>query len=285
MTEEAAENTYVLDSESPAEMARLTNLDRMTTRSMGGPLVGVLDTARLRNILDLGCGPGSWVLDTAFALPDAEVEGVDISRIMTDYANARARTQQLPNASFGVMNIAQPLDFPDSAFDLVNARLLTAVLPRAHWISFIEECTRILRPEGTLRLTEMIDAGVTNSPAFERMQVLLYEALYKAGYGFSVNGKTFGITHVLSPFLRQAGYQGVRRLAHTLEFSANTEGWMDFYRNEEAGCKLIQPFLINAGVATQEELDQTYEQMLVEMRTSDFCGLWHFVTVLGTKPA
>ena len=283
MTEE--ESTYILDSESPVEMARLTHQDRLMTQSMGGPLVGVPDPTRLRNILDLGCGPGSWVLDTAFALPDAEVEGVDISRLMIDYANARAHSQQLPNASFGVMNIAQPLDFPDSAFDLVNARLLTAVLPRQYWTSFIEECTRILRPFWTLRLTEMIDTGVTNSLAFEHMQGLLYEALYKVGYSFSVNGKTLGITHILSPLLRQAGYQGVRRLAHTLEFSANTEGWMDFYRNEEAGCKLIQPFLINAGVATQEELDQTYEQMLLEMQASDFYGLWHFVTVLGTKPA
>ncbi len=32
------ENTYVADSESPVEMARLINLDRIATQSMGGPL-------------------------------------------------------------------------------------------------------------------------------------------------------------------------------------------------------------------------------------------------------
>src|SRR5581483_11521112 len=101
MTEEetTGKNTYFLDSESPTEMARLINLDRITTRAMGGPLVGITNPSTLRNIVDLGCGPGGWVLDVAFELPEAEVEGVDVSRIMVDYANARARTQQLPNAS------------------------------------------------------------------------------------------------------------------------------------------------------------------------------------------
>lgn len=286
MTEEETtnNNTYFLDSESPAEMARLTHLDRITTQAMGGPLVGVPMPIKLRNILDLGCGPGGWVLDVAFDLPAAEVEGVDVSRIMVDYANARARTQQLPNASFGVMSVAQPLDFPDNAFDLVNARFLVGVLPGTKWPDFISECTRILRPGGTIRLTEMVDAGVTNSPAFERTQSLLHQAFWRSGYSFSTDGRTMGITHVMSPLLRTAGYQNVRRLAHTLEFSTNTDGWMDFYRNNEIAYKLVQPFYIKAGVATQEELDQLYQQMLTEMQAKDFYGLWHFVTFLGTKP-
>jgi hypothetical protein len=50
------------------------------------------------------------------------------------------------------------------------------------------------------------------------------------------------------------------------------------------GFKLIQPFLLQAEVATQEELDQLYEQMLVEMRSDDFCGLAYFLTVWGKKP-
>src|SRR5579884_1396413 len=279
MTEEETngDNTYFLDAESPVEMARLTHLDRITTLAMGGPLVGVVEPIKLRNIVDLGCGPGSWVLDVAFDLPAAEIEGVDISRTMVDYANARARTQQLPNASFGVMDITRPLDFPDSAFDLVNARFLVGVLPRVNWPGFIAECTRILRPGGTIRLTEMVDAGVSTSPAFERLQSLLYQAFWRGGYSFSVDGTTLGITHTLSPLLRAAGYQDVRRLAHTMEFSVNTDGWMDFYRNAEIGYKLVQPFYVKTGVATQEELDQLYQQMLIEMHASNFYGLWHHV--------
>ncbi len=278
------ENTYFLDAESPVEMARLINLDLITTQAMGGPLVGVDDPSSLRNVLDLGCGPGGWVLSVAFAQPTAEVEGVDISRIMVDYANARAQTQQLLNASFGVMDITQALDFPDASFDLVNARFLVGVLPSARWQSFIAECTRILRPGGTIRLTEMIDAGVSSSPAFEQLQSFLYQSFQQAGYGFSADGRTLGMTHVLPSFLRKAGYQSVRRQAHTLEFSMHTEGWIDFYRNAEMGYKLSQPFFVKSGATTQEEAERLYQQMLIEMHGEDFCGMWHYVTFLGTKP-
>ncbi len=149
--EPPSSNSYVFDPESPTEMARLINQSRMTTQAMGGPLSGITDPSLLHNILDLGSGPGGWSLDVAFALPDSEVEGVDISRTMVDYARARARTQQLSNASFNIMDITQPLQFPDASFDLVNTRFLFSVLKRDAWSPFLNECTRVLRPGGILR--------------------------------------------------------------------------------------------------------------------------------------
>ena len=146
MTKE--ENTYIFDTESAVEMARLINQGRIITVAMGGPLSGIPDLPARAQIIDLGCGPGGWVLDVAYANPDAEVAGVDISKTMIDYANARARSQQLTNASFGVMDIRQPLDFSDASFDLVNARLLVAALRCENWEPFLAACTRILKPGG-----------------------------------------------------------------------------------------------------------------------------------------
>ena len=141
------DNTYLLDTESPAEMARLINQERLLTQAMNGPLAG-LDPSTFQRLLDLGCGPGGWVLDVAFAYPGMEVAGVDISKTMIEYANARARSQQLSNTSFGLMDITKPLDFGDDSFDLVNTRFLFAALRRDAWPSFIAECMRILRPGG-----------------------------------------------------------------------------------------------------------------------------------------
>src|ERR1019366_6732661 len=155
MTAEEAQphNSYLLDSESPAELARLINLDFMITRAMGGPLSEQSPEQRsnLKSLLDLGCGPGGWTLDVAFSLPHAESAGVDISRSMVDYANARARSQNLLNASFEVLDITKPLTFADASFDLINARFLFAALPTAAWPTFLAECTRMLRPGGILR--------------------------------------------------------------------------------------------------------------------------------------
>jgi SAM-dependent methyltransferase len=284
-TSSSDDNTYLLDPESPTELARLINQDQIMTRAMGGPLAEQsADTLLpIRHILDLGCGPGGWVLDTAFAYPDIEVCGVDISKIMVDYANARARSQGVSNASFGVMDITKPLDFADASFDLVNARALFAVLRREAWRPFIAECTRILRPGSVLRLTEPVDFGVTTSPAFEQMQALWFKVYTRGGYGFSPDGRGFGLAPVLPGLLRQGGYHSVQYAAHALEFSAGTPGWANFYRNMEVACQLGQAVAVKMGVAA-EEWERVYQQMLIEMNAEDFCGIWHFTTFWGTKP-
>jgi ubiquinone/menaquinone biosynthesis C-methylase UbiE len=283
--ESSPTNTYVFDPESPTEMARLINQDRILTNSMGGPLSGIADPSSLRNILDLGCGPGGWVLDVAFELPDAEVEGVDISRIMVDYANARARTQQLSNASFGVMNITEPLDFPTASFDLVNARLLFAVLKRDAWFSFLKECMRVLRPGGLLRLTESPDIGKTSSAVVNQMGEYVMQAIWRGGYGFSPDGSSFGVTHVLPHLLQQQGYQNIRLLAHVLNYSVGTDAWADQYHNMEIVSLQMKPLLLKLGLTTEEDFDRLYQQALSDMQRETFFGMGYSLTAIGQKPS
>jgi len=279
------DNTYLLDAESPTELARLVNQDQMMTRAMGGPLSeqSTETLSSMQHILDLGCGPGSWVLDVAFAYPHIEVCGGDISKIMIDYANARARSQGIKNASFGVMDITKPFDLADGSVDLVNGRALFGVLRREAWQLFIAECTRILRPGGVLRLTEPVDFGVTNSLAFAQMQALWFQLYTRGGYGFSPDGSGFGLAPVLPRMLRQADYQSVQYAAHALEFSAHTPDWANFYRNMDVACQLGQESAVKSGVATREEWERVYQQMLIEMNGEDFCGIWHFTTFCGIK--
>jgi ubiquinone/menaquinone biosynthesis C-methylase UbiE len=283
--ESSSDNTYVFDSESSLEIARLINQDRMMTQAMDGPLSGIADPTSLQNILDLGCGPGGWVLDVAFACPDANVEGVDISRLMIDYANARARTQQLPNASFGVMDITNPLEFPDTAFDVVNARFLTVVLKREAWPLFLKECTRVLRPGGLLRLTEVVDAGVTNSTAVNQLMALFTQTLWQAGYAFSPDGHSVGMIHMLPSFLRELEYQQVRLLPHALEYSADMEAWADQFHNIEVAGFQMKYLLVKEGLITAKAFDQLYSQALIDMQQNTFRAVQHLTTVLGKKPA
>jgi ubiquinone/menaquinone biosynthesis C-methylase UbiE len=283
-TDAPAGNTYVYDPESPVEMTRLIILDTITTRAMGGPLTGIPQTADMYDILDLACGPGGWVLDVAFTFPHIDVAGIDISRTMVDYANARARSQGLANASFGTMDITQPLDFAENTFDLVNARFLVVALQRESWEPLIAECLRVLRPGGILRLTESVDIGVTNSQAFQELQAMAYHLVWQGGYGFSVNGKTFDSTHLLPRLLRKAGYQEVQYAAHALEFSRDTPAWADFYRNNEIAYR-SQSSKISTSPDTQKEVEQWYQRMLAEMNLEEFCGMWHWMTIWGKKPS
>jgi ubiquinone/menaquinone biosynthesis C-methylase UbiE len=284
MEKESSPGTYVLNPESQIEMGRLIKQSRMITRGMGGPLSGIPDPSRLKNILDLCCGPGGWVLDVASALPDTLIEGVDISHMMVDYANTQARTQQLSNASFRVMNIAEPLDVPDASFDLVNARLLVGVLKQDMWASFLRECNRILRPGGLLRLTETLDTGYTSSASVNQIGALIMQALWKAGYGFSPDGRSFGLSHILPSLLREQGYQQIQLFAYALEGSAKMESWADGYHDIETLSLQMKPLLIKLGLITDEAFDQLYKRALADMQSDEFRGMGYFLTVLGQKP-
>jgi ubiquinone/menaquinone biosynthesis C-methylase UbiE len=82
------------------------------------------DLSEVHDILDIACGPGSWVLDVAFEYAKKRVMGIDLSRLVIEYTRAQARVQGLDNASFKVMDALKPLELPDNSFDLVNARFL-----------------------------------------------------------------------------------------------------------------------------------------------------------------
>ena len=51
------------DRSSNPEMIRLLIQDRSLTEGMGGPLTEQPDPTSLRRVLDVGCGPGGWILE------------------------------------------------------------------------------------------------------------------------------------------------------------------------------------------------------------------------------
>src|SRR5215472_12847803 len=132
-------NTYAIDSESGAEMARLIDQDLLVTAAMGGLLPQQSNGQALSSILDVACGPGGWALEVAFTYPEIEVKGLDISKAMIAYARMRAQVQNRTNASFEVMDATVPLEFPDGSFDFVNARFLIGFMLPGFWQPFLQE--------------------------------------------------------------------------------------------------------------------------------------------------
>jgi ubiquinone/menaquinone biosynthesis C-methylase UbiE len=278
------ENPYYFDPEEAGEMARLMIQDRLVTKGMGGLFPERTDVSLITNVLDVGCGPGGWVLDVAFEYPQINVMGLDISEIMIQYARAQAWTQGLQNATFQVADALKPLDFDDHSFDLVNARTIIGFMSTSAWPRLVRECVRITQPGGVIRLTEGDNWGTTNSPALEQLIIWSMRAIHAAGHSFSPHGRDFGISPMLFRFLREAGCQNIGHRAHFIDLSAGTEAHWGWYQNLLAGFKLIQPFLIKSGITTQEEAEQTYQMMLAEMQMNDFCATWSYVTVWGETP-
>jgi SAM-dependent methyltransferase len=95
-----------------------------------------------RSILDAGCGSGS--LAATLRERGAIVTGFDSSAAMVDLARQRLG----PEADLHVADLAEPLPFPDNAFDDSIAAL---VLHYLHdWTGPLAELRRVLRPGGRL---------------------------------------------------------------------------------------------------------------------------------------
>jgi ubiquinone/menaquinone biosynthesis C-methylase UbiE len=274
---------YFIDAENAAEMARLMVQDRLLTQAMGGIVPEPIDLSQIYHVLDIGCGPGGWLLDLGTQYPHIQGTGIDISHLMIEYATDLAASQELSNIRFKVMDATQPLDFADHSFDLVNGRILMGFLTTAQWPSLLQECYRIIRPGGTLRLAES-EWGFTTSAALDRFTNLSTLSFKRAGHSFSPTGRTFGTTAVLSHFLRRAGFQNVQHRAYAIDFSANTPIHESNIQNLLIVYKLLQPLFVQMQLITQEELNDLYQQMEQELQSDDFCGIDYYLTVYGNRP-
>jgi ubiquinone/menaquinone biosynthesis C-methylase UbiE len=276
------ENTYIL-GHTATEKVRLIEQDRHFNQATGGLLPEQADLSTVHRVLDVACGPGGWALDLAAGSPDVDVVGVDIDTGMIEYATTMARASGLDNALFQVMDASAPLAFPDGSFDLVNGRFLVGFLTQAQWPMAIGEMVRVCRSGGIIRLTES-EWGGTSSPSYEQSLNFTILAQQRVGQGFSVDGRHVGITPYLGHFLQQAGCRNVHEVAYALDFSAGTPMQKLVCDDLWIAQKLLQPFHVGMGVATQEEVDRLYEQIPAEMLSHDFYGSLYLLTAWGSKP-
>lgn len=275
-------NSYPFDVERGAEMSRLLEQDRLVTSAMGGlfPEREKADIISMHAILDIACGPGGWVNEVAFTYPHMHVTGIDISQSMIEYAQAMAQVRHLTNAHFRVMNALEPLAFPDAAFDLVNIRTVATAIPPASWPPLLHECRRLLRPGGTLRVTDG-EIGFSNKAAFETINIRINQALAHSGKSFSPTGQHLGLVTVLVRLLKEAGFEQVQQQAHVIDHSFGTRahaGYCDDYR---FALPLLEAFLAGTSETTKEQYQQLSQQALDEMQEPDFCALIFLLTVWG----
>ena len=282
-TFQSGETTYFIDAESATEMARLMHQDSLTTQGMGGVFPERSDFSSIHRVLDIACGPGSWVLDVAFEHPEIHVVGIDISRIMIEYAKTRALTQGLENAEFRVMDALKPLDFPDATFDLVNTRFIFGFMPPASWSELMKECVRITRSGGIIRITES-EWNLTNSLAYETLHTMTARAMKKANRSFSPDGRNVGITPMIGQFLKDAHCKNIKHMAHALDLSSGTPAHESLLQNLSAFFKLIEPFLIRMEVTDAQEFDALYTQVQAEVLSESFRCISYILTVWGETP-
>jgi ubiquinone/menaquinone biosynthesis C-methylase UbiE len=110
-------------------------------------LAPVLSTFAHRDIVDLGCGTGRWLRHLE-ALAPRSLTGLDSSPAMLAEARKKCRKSI---ALIQANSAAIPL--PDESADCVLASFLLSYIP--HIPAFASEIARILRPGGTLLISDL----------------------------------------------------------------------------------------------------------------------------------
>ena len=288
MTVQKCVSVGITNVEDLVELERLSNKILLIKNALGGLLPGLADAemAQIHDVLEIGCGPGSWTLEMAqtYYSQKIQVTGIDISHSMIANANIQARDRQLEHLvkHFRVDNLVGPFAFPDASFDLISTQFLSKVLFRDAWPDMVGECWRLLRPGGRLRLTDF-EVGESNAPAHEELWSLFILAMRLAGRSFSPGDRHLGLLCEMEPMLIDAGFQDTLCFGHMINYSSGAPLHEEWKKDFLILSKGVQPMLVKMGVATQEHVDMLHQQQQIEMGLQNFHGILPMLTVWGRK--
>lgn len=271
---------FVPNNERKAEIARLLVEDDLLTVGMGGPLAEQIDPQGWRYALDIGCGVGGWAIEAVGKYPELSIVGIDISPDIINVAQTRARAKHKSGRiTFQIMDALEDLAFADTSFDLVNMRLGSTFLRTWDWPALLNEILRILRPGGTIRLTEVDLSQHSSSQPHARFFELLLQAKFNAGRLFEQNST--GLTAHLPRLLKNYGLHNVQSKVYPLAFKAGTSQGKLYYDCAQHA-RVILPFLQKWG-SQQQDVEMIYQQMLADIPQKGFYATWNIHTVWGNK--
>ncbi|KAL9538393.1 hypothetical protein MBANPS3_010963 [Mucor bainieri] len=99
-------------------------------------------------VLDVGCGPGTWILEMASEFPFTEFHGIDIRAMFPT-------TIKPSNAKFIQHDFLQSnLPYGDSSFEFVRMRLMLVFITEQQFFHLLSEVRRILKPDGYFEILD-----------------------------------------------------------------------------------------------------------------------------------
>jgi ubiquinone/menaquinone biosynthesis C-methylase UbiE len=277
-------STYVVqDRSSEEELTRLRLQDEMVTTGMGGVLPEQPDPASFQRVLDVGCGTGGWLIETAKTYPTITLLiGVDISSKILEYARTQAEAEQVSDrVQFVEMDALRMLEFPTNYFDLVNQRFGVGYLRTWDWPKLLAEFQRVTTPGGVIRLTEGDILPENTSPALTQLYHLLLQAFYQSGHLFTPESD--GITGQLAQLLHRYGVQHVQTRSYTWEGRAGTIEGQRFFEDMSRVFRTVLPFL-RKWTRVPDDYEKIYQQALSEMQQPDFVESGSILTAWGSTP-
>jgi ubiquinone/menaquinone biosynthesis C-methylase UbiE len=281
-------STYVVqDRSSKEELDRLIIQDHMITTVMGGVLPEQQDPSKFRRVLDIGCGPGGWIIETAQAYPQIEkLYGIDISTTIIDHARQQAEQQTIPTGprervEFFVMDALRMLEFPDDFFDLVNFRFGVSFMRQWDWEKMFSEMNRVVRYAGVIRIVEGEAGPHSDSNALNELYSLVRRALFRAGHLFKEDYT--GLIDELPSLLMRNSFQNIQNRKRVIEYRACTKIGDTFMEDIITLFRTIKPYLHRYGCAPKD-YNAICQQAAKDMRQPGFIATNALYTIWAVNP-
>lgn len=268
---------FVQDRSNEEEVIRLQMQDQLITAGMGGVLAEQPHPETLQSVLDVGCGTGGWLIETARTYPGiSRLVGVDVSGKLLDYARVQAAEYQVAERlEFRLMDALRMLEFSSSSFDLVNQRLGMSFLRTWDWPKLLSEYRRVVRFGGIIRITES-GFPVSESSALTTLRDLFIRSLSQAGHLF-VPDDPDGVISGLARVLQRNGFSSVQTRVHLLEHRTGTPEGESFYRDVQQMFRILLPFF-RKWSHVPETYEHIYQQALADIQQPGFVAHWKLLT-------
>ncbi|KAI9263061.1 S-adenosyl-L-methionine-dependent methyltransferase [Sporodiniella umbellata] len=227
-----------------------------------------LDLEKGAQILDLGCGPGTWIMDMATEFPNSQFTGIDMSDVFP--SNIRPA-----NVSFKLANVLDGLPFEDNTFDLVNFSMFILALKKNQWAPVMNEVRRVLKPGG-LFLSKECSMLLLGNPFVQFTSQVYTERLIEREQEPCVVDK-------MQEFMTQNGFD-VISYAKKPTFPGRSDCLnREFLWDIKHIFNNCQPFLLSPLRVTEEEFPHFLDKLISECQKSPE-PRWDMACTLGRKP-
>ncbi|CAO3673606.1 unnamed protein product [Rhizopus stolonifer] len=218
-------------------------------------------------ILDLGCGPGTWIMDMATDHPNSEFIGIDMCDVFPN--NIRPA-----NVRFQIANVVERLPFEDNTFDIVNFTLFILALKKNQWIPVLKEIERVIKPGGLI-LSREVSMLLKGNEFIQWANQVFTDRLIERDQEPCISDK-------IKELIKKAGFEIIcNTKRHTFPGRLdhlNREFLWDI-KNIFKNCR---PFVQNHLGLTSDQYPDFLEQIVQESRKVPE-PQWDVVSILGRK--
>jgi len=253
------------------EQARLNAQHKILRDLLGshfvGPVTQVLayEPGRQKRALDLCTGTGRWVMDMASQFRHVRFSGVDIVPIATRRPHS--------NAHFEILDVTQPLRWPDGVMDLVHTRNISLAVP--NYPEMLREAARVLR-RGGIFFSGEIGRSVTFAPGYPGNPAVDAPGATRFFKVVNDHLERVGLSEISDRIPRWLGAIRTFGEGRIEDYLIPIGEWPRRSRQRALGCAhraalatfadSLRPFLRDQGELTEQEIGELIDGFVRDMR-------------------